>query len=150
MTASSSTPPDRPRVVNIAFWCFVGGAVIMMAGGLMSASTSYEYARAAIPATVGDDEVRSYLTVYRGSGIVAAIAAAGLAFLAGRARRGDARFRRAAVALAAAIVVLIGLLALLVGVANPVMLLSLLPMLAGVILMMRPAARDWYAGQGAS
>lgn len=147
---SSPASPDRPRVVDIAFWCFVGGAVIMMVGGLMSASTSYEFARSAIPATVADDQVRSYLTIYRYSGVGLAVAAAALAFLSGRARRGDERFRRAAMAMVAAIVVLVLLLALVVGVANPVILLALLPMLVGLVLMTRRPARDWYASRGGS
>lgn len=148
MTAPLPVPSNRPRLVDAAFWCFVGGAVIMIIGGLMSATATYEAARAAIDATVADDQVRSYLTVYRVTGIGSAVAGAGLAFLAGRARRGDARFRLATLGLAFAVVVVVGLLAVGIGVAQPLILLALLPILVGVVLLTRPAARTWYESEG--
>ncbi|HEY9267686.1 MAG TPA: hypothetical protein VIQ11_24110, partial [Mycobacterium sp.] len=62
MTAPLPVPPNRPRLVDIAFWCFIVGAVIMIVGGLMASTASFEAARAAINPSVGDDQVRSYLT----------------------------------------------------------------------------------------
>ncbi|AFM15443.1 hypothetical protein Mycch_0625 [Mycolicibacterium chubuense NBB4] len=144
MTASTPPPANRPRLVDVAFWCFIAGAVVMIVGGLLAATASYEAARAAIPASVGDDQVRSYLTLYRGLGVGAVVVAGALAFLGGRARRGDARFRLATLGLAFATVVVVGLFALGVGVAQPLILLSLLPILVGAALFTRPAARAWY------
>ncbi|WNG88365.1 hypothetical protein C6A87_003700 [Mycobacterium sp. ITM-2016-00317] len=138
------SPPARPRIVDLAFWCFVGGAVIMIVGGLMAATATYDAARAAIPSAVSDDQVRNYLTVYRYSGVGSVLVAAALAFLAGRARQGDSRFRLATLALAFAAVLVIGLLALGVGVAQPLTLLGLLPVLIGALLMVQPAARLWF------
>ncbi len=140
----------RPRTVDIAFWCFVGGAVIMIAGGLMAATATYDVARAALPDSISDEAVREYLTIYRYSGGGAAVAAAVLAFLAGRARRGDARSRMATFGLVFAILVVVLLLAIGVGVAQPLVLLALLPMLVGVAVFIRPAARDWYARDGSA
>lgn len=148
MTAPLPVPTERPRVVDVAFWCLAAGAVMMTVGGLIAASTTYDAARAAIDATVGDDQVRSYLTVYRVSGMISVSAAAALAFLAGRARRGDTRFRLATLGLAFAIVVVVGLLAVGVGVAQPLTVLSLLPILVGAVLFTRPAARTWYESEG--
>lgn len=139
-----STPAARPRVVDLAFWCFIGGAVLMIVGGLMAATATYDAARAAIPTTVPDQQVRTYLTVYRYSGIGAVLLAGALAFLAGRARHGDPRFRLATLALAFAALVVIGLLALGVGVAQPLILLGLLPVVIGTLLMVQPAARFWF------
>lgn len=144
MTAPLPVPSRRPRVVDAAFWCFIAGAVIMIVGGLMSSTATYGAARAAIDATVTDDQVRSYLTVYRVSGMGSVAAAVALAFLAGRARRGDTRFRFATLGLTFAIVVVVALLAVGVGVAQPLILLSLLPVLVGAVLLTRPAARTWY------
>ncbi len=135
---------SRPRLVDAAFWCFVGGAVIMIVGGLLAATASYDAARAAIPSAMSDDRVRSYLTVYRLTGIGAVLAAGALAFLAGRARRGEGRFRFALLGMAFALVAVVLLMAIGVGVAQPLILLGLLPVLVGAALMTRPAARAWY------
>jgi len=148
MTAPLPVPSNRPRLVDAAFWCFIVGAVIMIVGGLMASTASFEAARAAINPSVDDDQVRSYLTVYRVSGMGAVAAAGVLAFLAGRARRGDARFRLATLGMAFAIVVVVGLLAAGVGVAQPLILLSLLPVLVGAVLLTLPAARIWYESEG--
>ncbi len=145
----TTTPPGKPRIVDLAFWCFVGGAVVIIVGGLMASTATYEAARAAIPVAVSDDQVRSYLTVYRFSGIGAVIAAGALAFLAGRARRGDARFRLATLALGFAMVVVIGMLAMGVGVAQPLILLGLLPVLIGALLFVQPSARLWFQQEAA-
>ena len=141
---TAPTPPERPRVVDLSFWCFMVGAVIMIVGGLMALTTTYEVARAAIPDTVSDEDVRNYLTIYRGTGIGSVLAAGALAFLAGRARRGDARFRLATLALAFATLVVLGLLALGIGVAQPLILLGLLPVVIGALLAVQPSARQWY------
>lgn len=138
-------PASRPRVVDLAFWCFIGGAVIMIVGGLMASTATYEGGRAAIPETVSDDEVRNYLTIYLFTGIGSVVAAGALAFLAGRARRGDARYRLALLGLAFATFVVIGLLAVGIGVAQPVILLGLFPILIGILLLVQPSARTWYA-----
>lgn len=135
---------SRPRLVDAAFWCFVGGAVIMIVGGLLAATATYDAARAAISSEMSDDRVRSYLTVYRLTGIGAVLAAGALAFLAGRARRGDGRFRFALLGMAFALVAVVLLMAIWVGVAQPLILLGLLPVLVGAALMTRPAARAWY------
>lgn len=143
MTAAPSE--NRPGVVDLAFWCFIGAAVIMIVGGLMASTATYDSARAAIPATVSDDEVRNYLTIYRFTGVGSVVAAGALAFLAGRARRGDARYRLALLGLAFATFVVIGLLAIGIGVAQPVILLGLFPVLIGILLLVQPSARTWYA-----
>lgn len=110
----------------------------------MAATATFEAARSSIGSTVSDDQLRSFLTVYRSSGLVSVAAAAALAFLAGRARRGDARFRLATLGLSFAAVVVVGLLAAGIGVAQPFVLLSLLPILVGAILFAVPSVRIWY------
>lgn len=144
MTTSAPEPSDRPVLVDVAFWCFLGGAVVMIVGGLMAATASFEAARPTIASTVSDEQLRSFLTVYRVSGLGSVVVAAALAFLAGRARRGDARFRLATLGLAFATVVVVGLLAAGIGVAQPLVLLSLLPILVGATLLAVPSVRSWY------
>lgn len=116
-----TAPRSRPRVVTAAFWCWVGASLLLIVGGLIAASVS------ALP------------MVYRGGGVITVLAGAGMAFLAGRTRSGDTRYRRAAVALSLAIVVLVALCAV-VGVVHVLTLLAVLPLIAGTVLITRPAA----------
>jgi len=78
--------------------------------------------------------------VYRGGGIITALAGAGMAYLAGRSRSGDTRYRRAAIALSLVIVVLVAIAAVLGGAVHVLTLLAVLPLIAGTVLMTRPAA----------
>jgi peptidoglycan/LPS O-acetylase OafA/YrhL len=115
-----TAPPSRPRVVTAAFWCWVVASLLLIVGGLIAASI-------ALPA------------IYRGAGVITAVAGAAMAYLAGRSRTGDTRFRRAAVVLSLAIVVLVALSAVF-GVVHVLTLLAVLPLIAGTVLITRPAA----------
>jgi hypothetical protein len=118
-----TAPQPRPRVVTAAFWCWVVASLLLIVGGLLAASVS-------LPA------------VFRGAGVITALAGAGMAFLAGRSRYGDTRFRRAAVALSLTIIVLVALVAVF-GVVHVLTLLAVIPLIAGTVLMTRPAAASW-------
>jgi peptidoglycan/LPS O-acetylase OafA/YrhL len=117
-----TAPQPRPRVVTAAFWCWVVAATLLIVGGLIAASVS------ALP------------MVYRGGGVLTALAGAGMAFLAGRTRNGDTRYRRAAIALSLAIVVFVAIAGVLGGAIHVLTLLAVLPLIAGTVLITRPAA----------
>lgn len=119
-----SAPSPRPPAVNAAFWCWVVAALMLIVGGLITASVG-------IPA------------VFRGAGVLTAVAGAGIAFLAGRSRLGDARFRRAALALSLAVIVVVAILSIL-GVVHILTLIAVLPLIAAVALITRPAAAAFY------
>jgi hypothetical protein len=119
-----SAPSQRPRAVNAAFWCWVIAALLLIVGGLIAASFNLH-------------------AVFRGAGVLTALAGAGMAFLAGRSRAGDARFRRAGVALSLAIVVLVGLVAAF-GVVHVLTLISVIPLVVGTGLITRPAAAAFF------
>lgn len=142
MTASPL--PSRPRVVDIAFWALVGGAVLLIVGGLIAATVSFETARSATDPDFTNERLREYLTIYRGVGIGSIVAGAALAFVAGRARRGDATFRRVTVGLSLAIAVVLVLLAAGAGVGQPVTLLALVPIAVGTVLLTRRSAAGWF------
>lgn len=112
-----TAPQPRPGLVTAAFWCWAGAAVMLMVGGLLTASVS-------LPG------------VFRGAGVISAVAGAVLAYLAGRSRAGDTRFRRAAVALAVVTAAWVGLSAAL-GVVHLLTLLAILPLIAGAVLVTR-------------
>jgi hypothetical protein len=97
--------------------------MLLMVGGLIAASVS-------LPA------------VFRGAGLITALSGAGMAFLAGRSRQGDTRFRRTAVTLSLTIVVLVALMAVF-GVVHVLTLLAVIPLIAGTVLINRPAAASW-------
>ncbi|MFN0141934.1 MAG: hypothetical protein ACKVP6_00625 [Mycobacterium sp.] len=134
MTASE----PRSGAATTAFWLLAVGAVLLMLGGVMAATVGFDALRRSAPPTVSDQSVRNYLRLYRGAGVLFAVAAAALAGFAARARAGDARYRRAATALALAIVMLVGVAAVFAG-THILALLSLLPIIAGTLMMNRRA-----------
>jgi hypothetical protein len=117
-----TAPQSRPRVVTAAFWCWVAASVLLIVGGLIAASVSE------LP------------MVYRGAGVLTVVAGVGMAFLAGRTRSGDTRYRRAAIALSLAIVVLVAIMSVLGGAIHFLTLLGVLPLIAGTVLITRPSA----------
>jgi CDP-diglyceride synthetase len=123
-----TAPHPRPRVVTAAFWCWVAASILLIVGGLMAATVNIPVA-------------------YRGAGVITALAGAGLAYAAGRTRNGDSRFRRAAIALSMTIVVLTSILAvaaqMLGGAVATLTVLAVIPLIAGTVLMARPAAASW-------
>lgn len=147
MTAAPPAPPSRPRVVNTAFWLLLAGAVLLMVGGLLAATLSFDTVRAATASSVSDEQLNNYLSFHRGAGIGCVVAGGGLGFLVGRTRAGDPRFRRATVALGLAIVVLVGLAAVFAGI-HLLSLLAMLPIIVGTLMLTRPAATAWFDGRG--
>jgi hypothetical protein len=115
-----SAPQSRPRVVTAAFWCWVAASFLLIIGGLIPATLAVSW-------------------LYRGIGVITALAGVGMAFLAGRSRTGDTRFRRAAVALSLAIVVLVAVLGVL-RIPSVLTLLAVIPLIAGTVLITRPSA----------
>ena len=138
MTVSES----RPAAFNTAFWLLVVGAVLLMAGGLMSATLGFDTLRRSAPQTVTDETVRNYLRLYRGAGVLLALAGAALAAFAARARDGDTRFRRSATGLSLAIVILVSIAAGFGLRIHILSLFSLLPIIAGTLTLNRRARPD--------
>jgi peptidoglycan/LPS O-acetylase OafA/YrhL len=120
-----TAPQQRPRVVTAAFWCWVVASVLLMTFGLLLALS-----QDGLP------------ILFRGAGVLFALSGIGLGYLSGQARLGHARFRRAAVALALAVVVLLALFALISR--GPIWLLVMILAMVGAVLMMRPPAQDWF------
>lgn len=136
---------SRPGVVNAAFWLLIAGAVLLATGGLLAATVGFDTLRQAAGPSVSDQSIRDYLRLYRGAGMLFAAAAAALAGCAVRARDRDLRFRRASMSLGLAIVVLVAVAAVFAG-THVLALLSVLPIIVGTLLLGRPAAADWFAG----
>jgi peptidoglycan/LPS O-acetylase OafA/YrhL len=120
-----TAPQSRPRVVTAGFWCWAAASVLLVAFGLLLALSP-----------------DSLPTLFRGMGVLFAASGLGLGFLAGRARLGDARFRRAGIALSLAIVVILAIFALYSR--GPIWLLMMILTMVGAVLMMRPPAQGWF------
>jgi hypothetical protein len=125
-----SAPEQRPRIVTVAVWCWLVAAVLLIALGLLSVTAS------------------NVLFLVRGAGVLFIVAALALAFLAGRTARGDSRYRRATVALALTLVLLLALYTLLSqGIAWVV---PMVLVMVAAVLVMRPSAQAWFvAGEKA-
>lgn len=121
----TATQP-RPRIVSIAFWCWLAAAILLILGGLLLVLS-----QSSVP------------VFFRGVGGLWIVAGALLSYLAGRAGGGDARFRRAAVALSVALAVLLALFSVLTS--GLVWLLVLVLLIVAAILVLRPSAQQWYA-----
>jgi peptidoglycan/LPS O-acetylase OafA/YrhL len=120
----TATEP-RPRAVTIAFFCWLAAAILLILGGLLLVFSN------------GQAPV-----FFRGAGVVWIVTGALLSYLAGRARGGDTRFRRAAVALSIALALLLALFAVMSS--GLVWLFVLILVLVGAVVIMRPAAQQWY------
>jgi hypothetical protein len=117
-----TAPQSRPRVVTAAFWCWVVAAVALVALGLLLALN-----QANLPVFL------------RASGAVLAVAGLALGYLARQAVAGHTAFRRAAVALALALVFVLALF-ILIGGGGILWVLPMILALVGAVLMTRPGA----------
>ena len=112
----------RPRVVTVAFWCWVVAAVLLVSLGLLLALN-----RAPLPVFL------------RAAGGLLAVAGLALGYLARQALTGHGGFRRAAVGLALALVAVLALF-ILIGGGGILWVLPMILTLVGAILIMRPSA----------
>jgi peptidoglycan/LPS O-acetylase OafA/YrhL len=120
----SATQP-RPRIVDAAFAVWLGAATLLILFGLLLALSQSH-----VPA------------FFRGAGILFVLAGMALGYLAGRTRRGDRRFRRAAVAFSLAMVVLLALFSVISR--GLIWLLIMILAMVGAVLLMRPGAQQWF------
>lgn len=147
MTKPTSAP--RPAIVTTAFWLVLAGSVLLLAGGLLGLSSAIGTPRSAFSAELSDSEVSSIVTMRGGISALLLLTGLVLSFLAGRARNGDLRFRRAVVWLSVVLVALVFVLALLAPFAiAPLALFGVVPVAIGATLFMRPAASDWFLEVG--
>ena len=136
---------SRPGAVSGAIWSLVIGAAMLAAGGLITAAVSFDTLRLVAPESVPDESIRSSLWLYRGVGLLFVLAAAALVALTVRAGHRDVRFRRATMALALAITVIVAIVAVFIG-TRILALLALVPIVVGTLLLSRPAVVAWFAG----
>ncbi len=138
-----TAPHERPGIVDVAFWSWLAGAVLLIVGGAGPLLLSFDTVRRSAPGSMSDDALRSWLLLFKGAAVICILLGMAIGYLAGRTRRGDRRFQRAAVALSLAAVVLLAVGAFL----HLVTLLSLLAVIALIVgagTVTRPAASAWF------
>jgi hypothetical protein len=114
----------RPRVVDVAFWAWTASAVMLIVLGILLITAPVPFA------------------FFRGSGIIWSIAGLGIAYLATQMRRGDSRFRRAAIWMAMTLTVLLVLFTLLIH--GILWALVGIPLMIGAYAASRPNADEWF------
>lgn len=113
----------RPRIVDVAFWCWAVASVLLLADGLWLFWAG----------RVG---------FVRGAGVILVVAGFAIAYLSGRMRRGDKRFHRALVALSMTLVLLLIVFIVLGGPLLGAFVAALL--IAASVLTTREKAIAWF------
>ena len=129
MSAASPEPSNRPRNIEIGFWCWFGGAILVALLGLL---------------TLGQG---GFVFVYVVGALLVGVGLA-MGFLAGRARRGQERFASAGAGLAMASVAFLAVLLLLgAGIAAIVIVaVAMVLMITGTVQMRSAKSREWFEG----
>jgi len=135
----------RPRIVDVAFWSWMVAAVLLVIGGGVGPLllVSFDTVRRATPNTVTDAQLHRELMFHRGAWFICLLLGLVIPYLAARARHGDRRFRRAAVALSMAAAIFVALCGLFRLVTLEA-LLAIIPLIIGAGLITRPAANAWF------
>lgn len=135
----------RPRIVDVAFWFWVVSAAALFLNGLAGVTQRFDAVRAAAKHELTDADIRNLVTYFRAWGVLCILLAAGIAFLAGRTRKGDKRCRPALIALS--LVSVLGAIAMAsTGSVGPLLLVAALSLIVANVLIIRPTAQDWFDG----
>jgi len=132
----SDSPPDvsRPRTVTAAFWCWLVAAILAAAFGMLIGTVTTE-------------------VLFQVAGLILVVVGLAQGYLAGRARRGSKRLANAAVGLAMASVVYLGVLIIVAGIAPVGVLIVAVIMvlfITGAAMNQRNASQQWYESRDAS
>jgi hypothetical protein len=133
MSATPPTPTSRPRVVNVAFGCWVAADILTAALGLLLISS---------PAPI----------FIRAAGGLIVVVALAHGFLAGRSRRGYKRFAYAGVGLSLATVAFLAILLLFGASLIAILIVAFIMglMITGSAMMQGKPAQAWFDSEAAS
>jgi hypothetical protein len=137
---SSGRPP---QTVEIAFWCWLLAAALMVIGGLMAVMTGAQDMPDKFPgASLSEDEARSLVAVYRGAGVLFVACGLGVGYFGFRIRTRRERFRRLAVGLSFAILLLVVMLGLMGGILMPLTIFTLIALIGASTWFKAASRRD--------
>jgi hypothetical protein len=143
----TSRREGRPRNVEIAYWIWIVAAVLLVLFGALLSTASTDAAREVWEKNGNDpDGFAGYMRMLRGIGIISLVVGLGVGFLARPVRFGDARFRRALVALSF-VFALVGLGLVLIGIAPTIFVIVPLLLIAAGVLVYRPSGNSWFTDE---
>ena len=130
MSATPPVPSTRPRIVDAAFWCWVGASVLAAALGLLMA-------------TQDSDATAPF---FRWAGILLVVVGLVHGYLAGRARKRQLRFASAGVGLAMSSVAFLAVLLLFGSSVLGIIFVAaiMILMITGSVLIQRGSAQEWF------
>jgi uncharacterized membrane protein HdeD (DUF308 family) len=136
-----TAPNPRPGVVEAAYWSWVVAGALLIVGGFVTLTTSFNSLRAIAAKTISDEEIRQVVNFDRAAGSVWVVAGAAVAYYAFRVRKGDKRSRRVALIFSIVLAVLVAVFAL--SSTGMIWLAIIVLLITAATLVMRPAARQW-------
>ncbi|AMY21863.1 hypothetical protein A3Q41_00543 [Rhodococcoides fascians] len=132
----------RPRVVSTAYWLWLASAVMLIVVCMIALTLPVEQIRASFTdGGASDEQIDSFLTVFRGLGVIFGVVGLAVGLMSGPVRGGDRRFRRALVALSGATALLLTFAALVFPF---VLLIITIALVVASVLVYRPSAREWF------
>jgi uncharacterized membrane protein HdeD (DUF308 family) len=131
----------RPGVVEAAYWSWVVAGALLIVGGFVTLTASFNSLRAVAAKTISDEEIRQVVNFDRAAGSVWVVAGAAVAYYAFRVRKGDMRSRRVALIFSIVLAVLLAVFAL--SSTGMIWLAIIVLLITAATLVMRPAARKW-------
>src|ERR1700692_999188 len=135
----------RPRIVEVAFWCWMAAAALLIVAGVLEMTmVKYSDMRHTFAASVPDSEGRSLFETYRTVAIVGAVWGMAIGYFAGRTRGGNKRFRRGTVALSVAGVVLLLAATVVLSVVTLLAVVGVILCLVAVVGATREPASEWF------
>lgn len=138
VSAEMDAPMARPRVVSVAYWLWLASAVLLIVVCMIALTLPSEQIRGSFETAEQGD---SFLTVFRGFGVISGVVGLAVGLMSGPVRGGDRRFRRALVALSATVSLLLIFASLVFPVAPTVITVGLI---LAAVLVYRPSAREWF------
>lgn len=142
VSADTDAPIARTRVVSAAYWLWLASAVLLIVVCMIALTLPADQIRASF--TTGgatDEQIDSFLTVFRGLGVIFGVVGLAVGLMSGPVRGGDRRFRRALVALSGAVALLLTFSALVFPF---VLLVITVALVVAAVLVYRPSAREWF------
>ncbi|CCQ15148.1 putative uncharacterized protein [Rhodococcus sp. AW25M09] len=138
MSAEMDTPIVRPRVVSAAYWLWLASAVLLIVICMIALTLPADQIRASFSSAEQGD---SFLTVFRGLGVISGLVGLAVGLMSSHVRGGDRRFRRALVSLSGAAAMML----IFAGLVFPfVPLVITVGLIIAAVLVYRPSAREWF------
>jgi uncharacterized membrane protein YhaH (DUF805 family) len=142
-SASPLESPQRPTVVNAAYWVWIACAAALLFFGVMALFISSDATREAMLERDPDADVDAALNLIRGFGGITVAVGIVIAALVGQVRKGQGRLRRALAVLSVVFAFMLVVTTTL-GIAYFPLVIVAVALLVATVLIYRPAAAPWF------